>query len=332
MKINLCFVTDDSYAMPTCITISSILKSKKESTICHIYILCKNVSKYKKDKFNQLNTDTFIIENIDVQETEDFSKYKIEGIPATPTSIYKFFIPDILKEVKKVLYLDGDIIVQKDLEELYNANIGTHYIGAIKDTNGLDHRVFTKRNYQYFNSGVMLMNLEKMREDKLSQKLLEYRKNGYNKLMDQDTFNYILKNSVSLLPFKYNTQMNTLSSVLQKNRNYSIENLKLYWNIPNEIATIRQIFENATILHYTTAKPWKFYDGYGNDVWYKNYINSPYGEENIDRQSYYVSKIINSTTYQIGKRVTYPFKYLKKFFSKNKNKKYKKFLTTFIKQ
>ena len=330
MKINLCFITDDYYAMPTCVAISSILKNKKESTIYDIYILCKDVSEYKKNKFMELNTDTVIIKNIEMDTSEDFSKYKIEGIPATPTAIYKFFIPSILKDLDRVLYLDGDIIVQKDLEELYSFNIGNNYIGAVKDTNGLDYKFFEKKDYKYFNSGVMVMNLEKMRQDNISDRLLEYRKNGYNKLMDQDTFNFILKDSVFLLPFKYNTQMNTLSSEVQKYKNYSVPNFKRYWDIVEIAENIREIYENAIILHYTTAKPWKFYDGYGNDLWLENYIGSPYGENEIYRESYYITKIINSSTYKIGKIITCPIRYFKKFFSNKKNRKYKKFLKNFL--
>lgn len=332
MKINLCFITDDYYAMPTCVTISSILKSKKQSTICNVYILCKDVSENKKNKFLELDSESLFIKIIDMNGKEDFSKYKKEGIPATPTAMYKFFIPEILKDLDKVLYLDGDIIVQKDLEELYNCDIGSNYIGAVKDTNGLDYHSLRNSNYKYFNSGVMVMNLKKMRQDDMPQKLLEYRKNGYNKLMDQDTFNFVLKGNVLLLPFEYNTQMNTLSSELQGLKNYNVTNFKKYWKISNEISNIREIYEEATILHYTTAKPWKFYDGYGNDLWLKNYINSPYGDENLYRESYYISRIINSSTYKIGKRMTYVYKFIKKLIYNQQSKKYKKFLTNFLSQ
>ncbi len=327
MSVNLCFVTDDYYAMPTCITINSILKSKNKNTIYNVYILCKDISDYKRKKFMELNTETLEIKIIDINKEEDFSDFKIEGIPATPTAMYKFLIPDILNKLDRIIYLDGDIIVQEDLEELYNCNIGDNYIGAVKDTNGIDYDFFGKKIYKYFNSGVMIMNLEKMRRDKISKKLLEYRKCGYNKLMDQDTFNFVVKDAVTLLPFKFNTQMNTLSGKLIKNHNYNIKNFKKYWNITEEYTEISDVFKDAVILHYTTAKPWKFYDGYGNDEWFKNYIESPYGKEKLYRKSYYVDKIVNSTTFKIAKRISYPISFFKKNFS---NRKYRKFLIKFL--
>ena len=330
MKISLCFITDEYYAMPTCVTISSILKNKNENTIYDIYILCRNVSETKKKKFMELNTDKTIINNIDMNGLEDFSDYEIEGIPANQTAIYKFFIPDILNGLNRVLYLDGDIIVKKDLEELYNLDIGNNnYIAAVKDTNGLDYKSLRESNYRYFNSGVMLMNLQKMREDNLSEKLLNYRKNGYNRLMDQDTFNFILKDSTLLLDFKYNTQINALASEIQRYKNYNLMNIKKYWNISDEVENVNNLIEKSVILHYTKAKPWKFYDGYGNDIWFEHYIKSPYGEESLHRDSYYLKRIINSSTYKIGKIFTYPFKKFKKNFLNQKNKEYKKFLQNF---
>ena len=145
-----------------------------------------------------------------------------------------------MNKLDRIIYLDGDIIVQEDLEELYNCNIGDNYIGAVKDTNGIDYDFFGKKIYKYFNSGVMIMNLEKMRRDKISKKLLEYRKCGYNKLMDQDTFNFVVKDAVTLLPFKFNTQMNTLSGKLIKNHNYNIKNFKKYWNITEKYYSYKQ--------------------------------------------------------------------------------------------
>lgn len=321
MEINVCFVCDDGYAMPTCVTIYSMLKSKKEDNFYNIFILCKNVSEQKQSKFMELNTEKFKINIINIEEKEDFSKYKIDGIPATPTAIYKFFIPEILGKTDKVLYLDGDIIVQKDLENLFKIDINNYYIGAVKDSIGFDYKF---NDCKYFNSGVMLLNLNKMRQEKVSEKLIEYRKNGFNKLMDQDTFNYVFNQNTLLLPFEYNTQINKISYVLMYDKKRSFEKLKEYWNISNNINSANQVMENATIIHYTTAKPWKFYDIYYSDCWFKNYIESPYGQENLCRNSFYSFKILNSTTYKIGSSILYTPRKIKSLINSIKEKKYKK--------
>jgi len=328
MEINICLVTDDNYAMPTGITVYSLLKNRNHKLKYHIYILGKKISKKQKDKFMEMNEKNFTVEVVDIIEKENFAQYRIENIPANETSIYKFFIPEILKDLDKVIYLDGDIIVQKDLQELFNINLNKKCIGAVKDTNGLDYKELRNDNYQYFNSGVLLMNLQKMRKENFAERLLNYRKTGYNKLMDQDTFNYVMKDEVVLLPFTYNTQISALSSVILGTNQYNIKIFRKYWNMNKKYKDIKEIFDDAFILHYTTAKPWKYYDGYGNDLWLEYYIKSPYGQKRLNRSPYYIEKIINSSTYQMSSQLIKPLKSLKT--GVRKNKKYHKFLKNFL--
>ena len=327
-KINICFITDDNYAMPTCIAASSIQQLATKNTCYDCYILCRNVKPQKKEKFTQLDNEHFKIILIDLDEKYDFSKYHIDGIPATSTSICKFFIPTILDKLNHVIYLDGDIIVKKDLTELYSTNLNGNYIGAVKDNNGLDHKDMLGPNYSYINSGVLLMDLAAMRQDGISEKLFDYRKNGYNKLMDQDTFNYVLKDHILHLPFKYNTQMNALSRIFENKSDYTLKRIKRYWNLqPTD--TITSIISNSYILHYATAKPWKYYDGYGNDLWLHYYLMSPYRNDNIERTSRYIQEISKSTTFNVGKKIITPITASKKLIKNIKNKERIRFLANF---
>lgn len=326
--INLCFVTDNGYAMPTGVTIFSIYKNRNPQNDYVLYVLCKDVNDENKNKFMQLNERGFQIKLVDC-DNEDYSDLYIPGIPATPTSIYKFFIPNILSNVDKVLYMDGDIIVTRDLKELYELDIENNYIGAVKDSNGLQRKKYRKRDYSYINSGVMLMNLKKMRQDDVPSKLIDYRKNGYNKLMDQDTFNFVLRGRIKLLPFKFNTQLNIISGTVMIKENYNLNNIIDYWKIDCSINTIEDILNSSYILHYTTAKPWKYYDGYGNDLWLFYYYRSQYGNVNIIRTSYHINKLVSTKAYKIGYMLSVPIKKIKNVFKNREKKKYDKFLRLF---
>ena len=183
-------------------------------------------------------------------------------------------------------------------------------------------------NYSYINSGVLLMDLAAMRQDGISEKLFDYRKNGYNKLMDQDTFNYVLKDHILHLPFKYNTQMNALSRIFENKSDYSLKRIKQYWNLqPDD--TISSIMSDSYILHYATAKPWKYYDGYGNDLWLHYYLMSPYKNEIIGRMSKYVQEVSSSNSYRLGKIIITPITIIKQTISKIKNSKRNRFLQNF---
>jgi len=328
MKINICFVTDDNYAMPTCVAASSIQRLASRGTRYDCYVLCKNVSSKKIDKFMQLCNSYFKVKLIELDDRYDFSKYRIDGIPATSTSIYKFFIPNILKSIERVIYLDGDIIVRKDLTELYNTDLGKNYIGAVKDNSGLDYKDLDGRGYSYINSGMMLMDLEKMRQDEVPEKLFEYRRTGYNKLMDQDAFNYVLRDKTMRLLFKYNTQTNALSRTFENKPEYTLDRIKKYWRLDDDML-LEDVFDDATILHFATAKPWKYYDGYGNDLWLYYYLTSPYADDGIVRTSRYIKEVSYSTTFCVGKAILKPLVSLKKFLFRSDSER-KNFLKNFI--
>ena len=185
--INICFITDNGYALPTHVALCSLLASKQATSKYHVFILCNKVEKAKKQEFQNLSTDNFQVSCIDVDSIKNLQNFRIDGIPATVTSIYKFYIPEILSDESRVIFLDGDIIAKNDLTELFNTDLGDKIVGAVKDLSGLNQFNKVNPNYSYFNSGIMLMDLKSMRDRELSTKMIDYRKNGYNTLMDQDT-------------------------------------------------------------------------------------------------------------------------------------------------
>lgn len=281
MRINTCFITDDGYAMQTCIAIHSISKNRNKNNEYYVYILCNNVSKNNQEKFEQLNDNGFNIKIIELLGNDEYLKYDIKGIPASPTAIYKFSIPQILKDIDKVLYLDGDLIVKNDLEELFNYNLSGKCIGAVKDTSGLArglYKVFMNKKVFYFNSGVMLMDLNKMRENDYTAKLIDYRINGYNEYMDQDALNYILKDDVVELPFKYNTQLLFLSICNEFDKIYA------YLSLNNNERNKEEVVKEAEIIHYSgNKKPWRHTDGAEHELWTYYYYSSPYKEVMLNR-------------------------------------------------
>lgn len=84
------------------------------------------------------------------------------------------FIFKILTAYDKVLYVDSDLVLTEDIAGLYQTDIGDKALGAVPDTevirmyftdivikNYLDKTLELENPYRYFNSGVLIMNLEK---------------------------------------------------------------------------------------------------------------------------------------------------------------------------
>ena len=323
-KIDICYITDDKYILPTYISIFSIYQNMNKTYQYNVYAICKGVSSENKELLNKLNKNNFNVIIIEIDD-RDLSKYKIENITATPTSMIKFNLSNIFEKLNKIIYLDGDTIVNSDLIDLYDNDITNYYAAAVKDCNALVLNLNNTNKYHYFNSGVMLLNLKKMRENNMEEKLVDYRKNGYNRLMDQDALNSCFNGNVLLIPFEYNTLVNTLSLCYLNISRYSLKDIKEYWKIEKNNTSIDSILKCAKIIHYeSTFKPWKFFDGYGNDIWYYYYLKSPIGNRQLDRKFGLVEDIVNSKKYQIGIKIS---RILDKF--KQEKKDYIDFLKKF---
>jgi UDP-glucose/galactose:(glucosyl)LPS alpha-1,2-glucosyl/galactosyltransferase len=111
---------------------------------------------------------------------------------------YRLFLPELLPRLSRVLYLDIDLVVVDRLEELWQTELGDHYLAAV--TNLLEphfeHRPATLgvQTHNYFNSGVMLMNLDRMRRDDAGQAVLDFARRRGDELIwvDQDALNAVL--------------------------------------------------------------------------------------------------------------------------------------------
>ena len=309
-KVNICFLTDDGYAMPTCVAMTSMLINKNKDSTYNIFMLCINVSEENISRFKQLEKNDFRIKIIELND--EYKKYNMEGVSASATAMYKFHIPQILKEIDKVIYLDGDIIVNSDLYELYSIDLSNKYVGVVKDICGAikrHYRSFIKNKIFYFNSGVMLMNLKEMRTNNITEKLIDYRINGYNELMDQDALNYVLKDNKLELPFKYNTQ--TMCTFINKN----VSQLKKLTKINDGCEDYDSVAIKSIILHYSLKnKPWKSQTGFMFDLWMYYYYKSPFNNEKMIRKNTNTNKKNNVLSkYQALKKNIRRYNFFKKF-------------------
>ena len=123
----------------------------------------------------------------------------------TPYALLRLLAEDISIIPDKVLYLDADIVANGDIASLYNIDIDKYEIAGVRDFYG---RFFFYPNY--LNSGVLLMNMKKIRQTKLLSKALNMCQKRKVFLPDQTAINKFARKK-KFLPSKYNEQ-NKLSS------------------------------------------------------------------------------------------------------------------------
>lgn len=257
-KINLFFAVDDNYCPFLSSAVHSILKHADKRYKYDIYVLHHGIQSANQDIIEtQIKNDASIefidmLEFIDMKEKLDVLADKLVTRDYyTKTTYYRLFIPNMFPNLDKALYLDSDIIVTGDIAELYTTDMGNNLVGAVPDMavqntapfidyveNALDVKA-----PNYFNAGILLMNLKEMRdwnfEEKFINLLLTY---SFRVAQDQDYLNVLTKGRVKYIDNSWNVQP-----------------------VPNNICKIEKI----NLIHYNMLwKPWVF-DGvdYADIFW-----------------------------------------------------------------
>lgn len=247
IHIGLC--ADDKFALSLGVSITSIFETNKANDV-FVHVLTKGLSQVNIAKLNE--TSERYNQHIDIHLIEDTI---FDGFPISklfPKAIYfRYLFADILpKDIKKILYIDCDTIVLQSVADLYNVDITDSPIAAVEDRNGddiLDRNRIEIYDGNYFNSGVLLINLDYWRDNESFKQLSKFIIDNPSKCLwpDQDALNIIFHKEVVWLPFKYNF----LISFFDPFDSYRLHKKK--W------ASILDSSNYIVILHYATKeKPW----------------------------------------------------------------------------
>lgn len=246
--VHICLISDNNYVMPTKVLIKSLIVNKKNDTKYYIHILSDNIKNDLQQDLKTLSNKNIIIDILNIENP--YSNLRNINKYVTNAAFLKFDIPFILNQIDKVIYLDVDIIVQEDLKNLYNIDLQNTYAGVVEDFTIIK---FQQRNKElglkhYFNSGVMLLNLKKIREEHLNKKMLEiYIENGENFYChDQDVLNLVFKDNITILNPKYNW--------IVANFDFFKKSFENYYKIEKQDYDI----SNISIIHYVRLKPWSY--------------------------------------------------------------------------
>lgn len=174
---------------------------------------------------------------------------------------YRLLLPELIPG-KKVLYLDTDIVINGSIKELSKINIENYSLAAVRssinDDNERYNRLKLSPKNGYFNSGVMLINLDYWRVNNIKKQVIEYLRNSQTKLVfpDQDALNVINEHTKFFLPLKYNV----IQTILE-NPTF----IKLHYS------EVVECIENPIILHYAGMKPWYIDEDFhfASHIWHK---------------------------------------------------------------
>lgn len=257
MRIPIVMLSDENYISPTRVAIWTMRKSTCEDVLLDITVLCSDElgenARYRLQELENILTNVKI--SFYEVDTKIFDLAKpVEHIPIA--SFYRLIIGEALTE-DKCLFLDGDIIVNVDLQELYLQDVEDFYLAGVRDVGFLFNPEQAIRHRDlygfsqirgYVNAGIMIFNLAKLRQDCLQKRFLDEAKTFYQ-YMDQDILNKVCEGKIKHLDLKYN--------FLNKFRY-------------EDIIKVEKDFSEKMILHFTGSyKPWNNYRIRGAKEWWR---------------------------------------------------------------
>lgn len=251
-KIPIFFATDDGYIPFLAVALESLIDNASSENYYLIKILYTNITEENQNKIKKYERDNVNIEFVDLNYYINKVKDKLYTRDYySKTTYFRLFIPELYPQYDKVLYLDSDIVILSDIAELYNIDMEDNLVAAAPDDVIQTIEVFQEyaekvvgvADYRnYFNAGILVMNLDELRKFNFQEKflyLLETVK--FSVAQDQDYLNRLCKGRTKLI-----------SNTWDK--------------MPIGGDTIPR--EELNLIHYNlTFKPWHF-----EDILYKEYF------------------------------------------------------------
>ncbi|WP_425883688.1 glycosyltransferase family 8 protein [Parabacteroides sp. ASD2025] len=247
----IALAADSNYVVPATVLLKSLFDNNRDCKF-FVNILYLIDKLFEKDR-------TFLLEYIEENGHRcrflPVSEAILNDVPDcrhTKTTYLRLFLPQLMPlDVDKVLYLDSDIVVSGSIKELLQLDLGSYSLAAVKDSIGVYDKSYLlplgiPMDKDYFNAGVIYLNLKKMRESGAVETCLSYLKNNLDiiRANDQDVLNGVFWDSVKFVSPVYNF-------------NYWIEkDIVLQMFSENEYEEVKK---KPRIIHYIgPVKPWLF--------------------------------------------------------------------------
>lgn len=257
-----------NYYVPYCgVCIQSILNYITPNHNYDIIILEKNITDNNKFLLKKLveNYNNVCLRFYNADRHVYDIKFNVKSAYSIE-AFYRVLTPYILKNYKKIICMDSDLVLKTDISRLYNIELSNFSIGAVKDVvffgfiNGFSKEFIKycnsdfrmKNPYNYVNTGVMLLNLEKIRKNYNEQDIVSFMSKNDFKIQEQDGINLFFEDDIKFISSNWNTYA------------YSGENydVAVQYAPVEDYNNYLEARNNPNIIHYAgRIKPWNVLEG-----------------------------------------------------------------------
>ena len=216
LQIPLFFSCDDNYVPYLAVTIKSLQENMNKDVDYLIYVLHTDINLQHQNELKKLEKDNLNINFFSLKDKIKNITKELDDVRDyyTQTIFYRLFIASLFPNLKKAIYLDCDIVILNDLVDFYNIDLKDNILGCVVDgivKNNPEFKVYVKETLgveqkHYFNSGVLLINLEEYRKSKVEEAFFDmiekYR--FVSVAPDQDFLNFVCQKRYLELDEKWN--------------------------------------------------------------------------------------------------------------------------------
>lgn len=273
--IPIFFTFNDSYTVPAAVAFWSLLNKAKRGVFYEMYVLHSDITpdnqrlllnvinRFKNGRLSFINTDGFL--------QKEWAGGNWEGHNArqqfTADTLTRCFAARFLPQYDKIIYSDVDVVFTEDISELIDVNLEDKYMAGVRNVfmkwekNELSHlkpEHYALLKDSYIAGGIWVLNLQKIREDKLEDKMMSVVRDDtiVKRWNDQDIVNIACGGKVKFLPLNYISypylrhRMQTQGFVSHYTRDELYDSLI-----------------NPKIIHYAGLKPWNNRCGRSEEWW-----------------------------------------------------------------
>ena len=246
--IHIALVSSDEYIKYATTVILSILKNNKTNRYFHFHIITNDIQNKSKSKLQKLQKYNFAISYhaIPAEMTQQISTIK-QANHVNSNIFSRLFLPDLFPKLDKILCLDCDLFVRSDISPLYDLDIKNYCLAAVEDTAEtiIAQRLWNDKSHHYYNTGVMLQNLQQMRKENYKQIIYNkiHKNSDKYTIGEQDIFNDVYKDKICHLNYTWNFF-------------HEYHFTRKYFT-PIDINEYQQALNNPNIVHFVgPEKPW----------------------------------------------------------------------------
>ncbi len=248
-----------NYFVPAATMLHSLFRHAGKEHEYRVYCLeSQEIPQRQKDMLEQLSCGRNVT----------YSFIKVSSLPPgtsissrySEAALYRLMLPELLPDLDRILYLDSDIIIRRDIAAIcQETDLTDMLLAAVAEPPIEDQErkrlAMGIEPCRYFNSGFLVLNLELMRKESSSAAMLGLLKDDSMEFPDQDALNLVCKGRVRFIP-PCNNSIRTF--FIEK---YRQAFLSLY-----SCQDLDEVLAHSNI-HYTGGKPWNMHTVCFNQWW-----------------------------------------------------------------